>query len=209
MATHPVDSIRLNSLNIDSLEARVAALESRPVRVVAAPKPPPLATIKPHAKNSAPTDAAEAPTVADSPSSANTAHPVKEKPKGKTTGPEAALYDRAFKEYYARTYGKAIQTFQALLKQFPEGDFADNAHYWIGECEFSLGNYGKAILAFQKVFGYGGTEKADDAQLKLGYCHLRMGDRKRAGDEFRKVVSLYPDSEYLERAKDELARLEP
>jgi outer membrane protein assembly factor BamD (BamD/ComL family) len=71
-----------------------------------------------------------------------------------------------------------------------------------------VGNFAKAVTAFRKVLAFQESEKADDAQLKLGYCYLRLGERRRAVEEFKKVVSLFPDSEYTERAKEELAKLE-
>ncbi len=121
---------------------------------------------------------------------------------------EAQLYKKAFDLYYGRDYAQAIIKFEELLQKFPTSTYADNAFYWIGECHFAIGNFAKAITAFRKVFTFPETEKADDAQLKLGYCHLRLGERKQAAEEFQKVVSLYPDSEYTERAKEELAKLE-
>lgn len=121
---------------------------------------------------------------------------------------EAGLYKQAFDLYYARDYAKASARFEDLLKKFPNGTYADNCRYWIGECHFATGNFAKAVAAFRKVFTFPESEKADDAQLKLGYCYLRLGEKKRAAEEFKKVVSLYPDSEYTERAKEELAKLE-
>ncbi len=121
---------------------------------------------------------------------------------------EAQLYKKAFDLYYGRDYASAISRFEELLAKFPTSTYADNCFYWIGECQFAQGNFAKAITAFRKVFAFPETEKADDAQLKLGYCYLRLGDKKQAAEEFKKVVSLYPDSEYTERAKEELAKLE-
>jgi tol-pal system protein YbgF len=121
---------------------------------------------------------------------------------------EAGLYKQAFDLYYARDYQKAAVRFEELLQKYPNGTYADNCRYWIGECHFATGNFAKAVTAFRKVFTFPESEKADDAQLKLGYCYLRLGEKRRAAEEFKKVVSLYPDSEYTERAKEELAKLE-
>ena len=135
--------------------------------------------------------------------------PVKPSPhKPSATDAEAQLYKKAFDLYYAKDYDQAIQKFNELVGKYPAGTYSDNCHYWIGECQFALGNLAKAITSFRKVFAFPQTEKADDAQLKLGYCYLRLGERKQAAEEFKKVVSLYPDSEYTERAKEELAKLE-
>jgi tol-pal system protein YbgF len=128
--------------------------------------------------------------------------------KPQATDAEAALYKKAFDLYYGKDYGQAISKFEELVQKFPAGTYADNCHYWIGECHFAMGNFAKAVASFRKVLTFPETEKADDAQLKLGYCHLRLGERKQAAEEFKKVVSLYPESEYTERAKEELAKLE-
>jgi len=127
---------------------------------------------------------------------------------GKISAPEAALYKKASDLFYQREYADAIAVYAQLASQYPQGGYVDHAEYWIGECRFALKQYPEAIASFRKVLEFKETEKADDAQFKLGYCYLRMGDRPRAVAEFRKFVSLYPDSEYLERAKSELAKLE-
>ena len=128
--------------------------------------------------------------------------------KANASEAEATLYKKAFDLYYGRDYVNAAQRFEDLLQKYPAGTYADNCRYWIGECHFAVGNFAKAVAAFRKVFAFPESEKADDAQLKLGYCYLRLGERKHAAEEFKKVVSLYPDSEYTERAKEELAKLE-
>lgn len=163
-------------------------------------KPPPAKGEKGAAKPAAKGDSASRSPASPAPK------PAVRKPIA--TDAEAAIYKKAFDLYYGRDYAGAIGRFEALLKQFPASTYADNCNYWIGECLFAQGNINKAIGSFRKVFAFPETEKADDAQLKLGYCYLRLGDRRQAAEEFKKVVSLYPDSEYSERAKEELAKLE-
>lgn len=123
------------------------------------------------------------------------------------TSDEAAQYRQALDQYFGRNYAAAAKAFADLQSQYPQGAYADNAEYWIGECRFAQGDFTGALESFRKVFTYTGTEKADDAQLKIGYCHLRLGDRKKAEEEFRKLVSLYPTSEYVDRAQGEIDKL--
>jgi tol-pal system protein YbgF len=123
------------------------------------------------------------------------------------TPDEATLYRQALDQYFGRNYDAALKAFTDLQTRYPQGAYADNAEYWIGESRFGKGDFTGAAASFRKVFAYAGTEKGDDAQLKLGYCYLRLGDRKRAGEEFRKLVSSYPSSEYLDRAQAELDKL--
>jgi tol-pal system protein YbgF len=120
---------------------------------------------------------------------------------------EAAQYRQALDQYFGRNYAVAGKSFADLQTQYPQGAYADNAEYWIGECKFAQGDFNGALASFRKVFTYAGTEKADDAQLKIGYCYLRLDDRKKAEEEFRKLVSLYPTSEYVDRAQGEIDKL--
>lgn len=187
-------------------------LEDRLARTPSAPAKKELATFSPTAIDT--TSKKEAPTASKKDSTAKAGSNAKI-PAGKAaprkapaSDVEAQLYKKAFDLYYGRDYAQAILKFEELLQKFPASTYADNCFYWIGECQFAIGNFAKAITAFRKVFTYPETEKADDAQLKLGYSYLRLGDRKQAAAEFKKVVSFYPDSEYTERAKEELAKLE-
>jgi tol-pal system protein YbgF len=120
---------------------------------------------------------------------------------------EASQYRLALDQYFGRNYAAALKAFTELQAQYPKGAYADNAEYWIGESRFAQGDFAGALAAFRKVFTFAGTEKADDAQLKIGYCHLRLNDRKKAEEEFRKLVSLYPSSEYVDRAQGEIDKL--
>jgi len=199
------DALRMaqeNRLELQTLRSQIKELEGQvqtlseqleAMPVVQEPAPQPVAPV------AAPNPAQVAGTLP-------AANPVSTHEK--ISAPEAALYKKASGLYYARKYTDAIPVYRELGSKYPQGSYADNAEYWIGECLFALKKYDDAVASFRKVLEFKETEKADDAQVKLGYCYLRLGNRKQAAEEFRKVVSLYPDSEYLERAKSELAALE-
>ncbi len=110
-------------------------------------------------------------------------------------------------EYYNRNYKLAIQLFEELLTRNPATSLSDNCRYWIGECYYALGNYNQAIIEFTKVFSYNKSNKMDDAQLKLGLCYWKLGDRERARQEFERLISDYPNSEYVEKAQQFLSKL--
>lgn len=214
---------RLDTLDrqVDAIRADLATLDSRITRIPNAPPPVKmLATFKPNAAGGSSGAGATDATTSGSPVPTDDKKPASEKTKttptkkastsesAKKPGPtEGNAYKQAFDQFYAGQYGAARKSFQSLLDRFPKGAYADNSQYWIGECEFALGRFQEALQAFTKVLEFGESEKADDAQLKLGYTHLKLGDAKAAEAAFRKLLSLYPDSEYLERAKDELAKI--
>ncbi len=116
-------------------------------------------------------------------------------------------YQDALAEYKARNYKTALQLFQELLQTDPNNTLSDNCQYWIGECYYGLEDYNQALVAFEKVFTFPQTNKAADAQLKIGLCYLRLGDRERARQEFQRLIDNYPDSEYVGKARQYLSQL--
>ncbi len=116
-------------------------------------------------------------------------------------------YDHGRRLYEAKKYRQAISVFTKLVESGGEKSLVDNCQYWIGECYYGINYYNQAIVEFEKVFTYSDSDKYDDSQLKLGLCYLRIGNVEKAKNEFEKLISNYPDSEYLQRAKEYLARL--
>lgn len=116
-------------------------------------------------------------------------------------------YQNALSEYYNHNYKLAIQLFEELLARNPSTSLSDNCRYWIGESYYGLGNFNQAIIEFTKVFSFNKSNKIDDAQLKLGLCYWKLGDRERARQELERLISDYPSSEYVEKARQFLARL--
>ncbi len=118
-----------------------------------------------------------------------------------------ALYDRALQAFDAQEYTDARLMFNQILTQAPQGELADNAQYWVGECAYAVEDYSGGLDAFKRVFQFTETEKDDDAQIKLGYCYLKLGDSESALIEFKRLTVDYPQSEYLSRAEEQIRRI--
>ena len=116
-------------------------------------------------------------------------------------------YVKALSHYQNGDFHKAIEGFSALVGIDPNHKLSDNSQYWLGEAFYSLKNYRRAVLEFQKVFQFAEKDKWDDAQIKLGICHQKMGNMDKARDEFQKLLDRYPDSEYTQRAQQYLRQL--
>ena len=85
---------------------------------------------------------------------------------------------------------------------------AGNAHYWIGECYYALGDYSQAILQFNEVRQhYAKSDRAAPALLKIGLSFLEMGNKTEARLAFQKVVNDYPASPEAGQAKEKLRLL--
>ncbi|MBC8181210.1 tetratricopeptide repeat protein [candidate division KSB1 bacterium] len=124
------------------------------------------------------------------------------------TGNYREDYQLALQSYYNRNYKTAIQMFDELLAVNSSHSLSDNCRYWIGESYYGLGNYNQAIIEFTKVSSFSKSNKMDDAQLKLGLCFWRLGDSERAAQEFERLISDYPESEYIEKAQQFLAKIQ-
>ena len=117
------------------------------------------------------------------------------------------LYDRALQAFDLQDYAGAKRLSAQILEQEPQGQLADNAQYWLGECAYAVEDYTGGLDAFKRVFGFAETEKDDDAQLKLGYCYFKLGDAESALIEFKRLTVDYPQSEYIQRAEEQIRRI--
>jgi tol-pal system protein YbgF len=123
------------------------------------------------------------------------------------TGSEYAVYQKGLQVFDKRNYRKARELFEKTLKQFPDGDYTDRAQFWLAQCYYAETDYPKAINAFKKVLAYEGSTKADDAQLHLALCYLRMGKGDEAKERLDALITRFPGSEYVPRAKKYPAQL--
>ena len=117
------------------------------------------------------------------------------------------LYEKALQAFNKQKYSEASGFLGRIMAINSRGPLADNAQYWLGECAYAVEDYTGALEAFKRVFQFAGTEKDDDAQLKMGYCYLKLGDSESALIEYKRLTVDYPDSEYLQRAEEQIRRI--
>ena len=116
-------------------------------------------------------------------------------------------YMTSLGHFQNQEFDDAIVGFKELVSSDATNDLADNSQYWLAECYYSQREFKRAIAEFEKVFTYPGTDKDDDAQLKIGLAHQSMGNVNKAREEFQRLVDYFPGSEYYPKAKDALKQL--
>ena len=134
---------------------------------------------------------------------------------GKSLSMEPQFNSAKYKKYYMKSlghfqnqeYDSAIKGFSELVSSDATNDLADNSQYWLAECYYSQKEFKRAIAEFEKVFTYSGTDKDDDAQLKIGLSYQSMGNVNKAREEFQRMIDYFPGSEYYPKAKDALKQL--
>ena len=148
------------------------------------------------------TVASKAPPVAKAPAAVV---PVVAKAASPTT-PEAqekATYDAAYSLVTAKAYADAIEAFTGYLSIYPEGKYAAQANYWLGELNASQQLYPAAIKYLEIVVNqYPKSSKVPDAMLKLGIINKRLGNDAKAQTWFARVMKEYPQSSSAQSAKE-------
>lgn len=124
----------------------------------------------------------------------------------KTAAPGKGGYDEALSAALAKRYDEAIARFEALLSTIGD-DFADNCHYWIGECQYASKQYQEAIKHFEMVMNYARSEKLADAHFMMAQSYERLGDKAKAKEHYEKVVKDYPTSPHVALAKQRAEKM--
>ena len=115
-----------------------------------------------------------------------------------------AQYIEALSNYQNAEWNMSLDAFKFLIQADTNHDLADNCQYWIGEVYYSMKDFKRSINEFEKVFTFPGTNKADDAQFKLGLCYVNLGQIDKAKLEFEGLLEFYPNSEYYKRSQEYL-----
>ena len=123
-------------------------------------------------------------------------------------GQEQAAYDKAFNLLKNGHYDDAIAGFKGVLSNFPGGQLADNAQYWIGEADFAERRFQEAGNEFGKVINnYPQSPKVPDAMLKLGFSYYELGDWSKARTTLEQLKGRYPQSTAAQLADRRLQKM--
>jgi tol-pal system protein YbgF len=121
---------------------------------------------------------------------------------------EGAIYQRAFVFLNNGRYDDAVSHFSLLIDSYPQGDYADNAQYWLGETYYVKREFQLAREHFTKVMeNYSESIKVSDALLKTGYIEYETGQWGKARKVLKSVVEKHPDSNAALLASDRLKRM--
>jgi len=121
---------------------------------------------------------------------------------------EQATYDAAMAALRGGNYDRAIASFREVVTNYPAGELASNAQFWIGESYYTKGDLESAIIAYRKVLtDWPDSRKAPDAMVKLGFSLSDLRRTAEARNTLEDVVRKYPGSPAAQLAADRLKRL--
>lgn len=121
---------------------------------------------------------------------------------------EKTAYEQAFNALKDGRYADSARRFQSFIEQYPNGELAGNAYYWLGESYYVTQNYRISLETFQKLLRqFPSSPKAGDALLKIGYCQYELKDWAAAEATLNQVVQQYPDTTVARLAQGRLRAL--
>ena len=124
------------------------------------------------------------------------------------TADEKAAYERTFGLLREGAFEDAIIGFNQFLFKYPNGAYADNAQYWLGEAFYVTRDFEQAQKAFQKVLDqFPSSPKVPDAKLKLGFTMYELNRASEARKILEGVVKDYPDSSVARLAERRLKEI--
>lgn len=171
------------------IERRLQKLEAQPVAAAVplaeAPVAPPLMV----------------PPVIYTPSISSAGDP------GATAAEEQAAYLKAFDFLKGGKYDSAIAGFQGMISRWPQGNFADNAWYWLGESQYVKRQYKPALDSYTAlVTRFPASPKVPDALFKSGLTQAELQQPELAKSSWRRVIKDYPNSNAAGLARQRLTQ---
>ena len=123
-------------------------------------------------------------------------------------GNERDAYRDAFDLLKQRKYPQAVEAFNDLLRRYPQGQYSENARYWLGETYYVQRNYAAALAEFDRLVQQSpASPKVPGAMLKIGYIQYDQAAYDQARAALQQVVRQYPDSTEARLAKSRLERM--
>ena len=118
------------------------------------------------------------------------------------------VYSSVYNDYLMGNYELAIAGFQDFLVNFPDSEYSDNASYYLGVCYHEKGRYDQAISAFDQAINlYPKADKTPPAYYKKGSAQEQLQLNAEAIDTWRKLATIFPESQEAILAVQELERL--
>ena len=118
---------------------------------------------------------------------------------------EGDAYRAAYALVRSQEFDDAVTSFKQFLQRYPDGRYAPNAHYWLGEL-YLVVKPAAPELARQSftllLDEYPDHAKVPDAMYKLGQVHYVKGNPGRAREYLNRVIREHGESAAADLARE-------
>jgi len=136
-------------------------------------------------------------------SGGNDGEPAPARPQESAAGEGTELdsYSAAYDLLKERRIDDSTAAFLAHLQRYPRGQYAANAHYWLGEIHLLQNDLGAAETSFATVVNeFADDRKVPDALFKLGRVYHLQGQSDKAREALTRVAATNTSAAALARA---------
>ena len=116
---------------------------------------------------------------------------------------EILCYEEAYNYYRIEDCDMALHSFRRCIEKFPNSKEKYHAYFWMGECYFDKGDYGKAILNYQVFISSPGSDSMKPKALfKQAMAFRALGDTETYRSLLKELVRDYPHTDEALKAKE-------
>ncbi len=120
---------------------------------------------------------------------------------------EKNTYTAAYLAWKSSRYDEAANAFNKQLDLYPDGEYSDQAWYWLGETRFAQHDNYRALNAFKYVADhYPNSVKHAAALLKLGQISESQNHWQQSALYYERLIRDHADSDLAEQARKALGR---
>ena len=110
--------------------------------------------------------------------------------------------------YQREDFPMALDYFSNLVLDKSTKDITNNVLYWMADSYQQLGDFNNALISLEKILKDLDSDHADDALIKKGLLHRKLGQMEESLILFNQLVNNFPRSEYAKLARMEIKRAE-
>ncbi|MEW8231940.1 MAG: tol-pal system protein YbgF [Candidatus Thiodiazotropha endolucinida] len=121
---------------------------------------------------------------------------------------ESEAYQAAFNLLKQGRYGESITAFSSFLRDYPGGEYEDNAQYWLAEASYVNRDFDTALGEFTKIMeNYPDSPKVPGAMLKIGYIQYEKKNWTGTRNILKQLIDNFPATTESRLAQKRLQRL--
>ena len=110
--------------------------------------------------------------------------------------------------YQREDFPMALDYFSNLVLDKSTKDIINNVLYWMADSYQQIGDFNNALISLEKILIDPDSEHLDDALIKKGLLHRKLGQTEESLIVFNQLVNNFPRSEYAKLARMEIKRAE-
>jgi tetratricopeptide (TPR) repeat protein len=112
------------------------------------------------------------------------------------------IFEEGNELYEQKKYSEAVEKYKEFLERNPT---IYQVNINIGSCYQEMGEYDKAIEAYNEILNkvkeekgsYEGDESAARALISLGECYIKKGDLEKAREYLKQAIDIFPGDETI------------